>query len=77
MSATRLIAILLLVTVSVVLLQPARAEAIEPNVILLIVGAGVAVLIIVVVVIIANVREGQRGAAAEPPVRLFAEVQGN
>jgi hypothetical protein len=77
MSATRLIAILLLVTVSGVLVQPARAEAIEPNVVLLLVGVGVAVIIVVVVVIIANVRESQRGTAAETPVRLVAELQGN
>jgi len=77
MSATRLIATLLLVTVSVVMLQPARAEALEPTAVLLIVGVAVAVIIIVTVVIIANVREGQRGTAAEPPDRLFAAAQSN
>jgi hypothetical protein len=73
----KLIALVLLVVVGFVTLQPAPAEAIEPTAVLLIVGVGIAVIIIVAVVIIANVREGQRGTAAAPPDRLFAEAQGN
>ena len=74
MSAMRLIAIVLLVTMSAVLVQPARAEALEGTAVLALVGIGIAVLIIVVVVVIANVREGQRGAAVAPTPLLLAEA---
>ena len=77
MTVTRLLAIILLVTVTAVTFQPARAEALEGTAVLAIVGVAIAVVIIVVVVIIANVRESHRGTAAEPPLRLVAEVQGN
>ena len=74
MTATRLIALVLLVAISAVTLQPARAEALEPTITILIVSAAVAVLIVVVVVVIANVRESQKGAAAPPPLLQLAEA---
>ena len=68
MNITRCIAVILTVALLAVLVQPARAEAMEPTTILLIAGAAVAVVLVIVVVIIANVRESQRGENPDSPV---------
>ena len=64
----KLISVVLIVALTVMLVQPARAEAIEPMTIITIVGAAVLVVAIIAVVVIANVRDEQRGAALEPPM---------
>jgi len=65
-SAFKLIALVVLVVVAATLVQPGRAEALEPLTVITIVGAAVLVITVIVVVIIANMRERQRGEAAEP-----------
>jgi hypothetical protein len=60
----RLVCIVLLATLTAVLVKPARAEAMDPNLILIIVGAGIAVVGVIAVVIIANAAEGRRRSAA-------------
>ena len=66
MSTFKLIALVLLVAIAGTLVQPARAEALEPMTIMTIVGVAVLVVTVIVVVIIANVRDRQRGEAAAP-----------
>ena len=66
MNPFKLIALVVLVAVAATLVQPGRAEAIEPMTVMTIVGAAVLVVTVIVVVIIANVRDRQRGEAAEP-----------
>jgi hypothetical protein len=68
----RLVALVLAVVLTVVLVQPARAEALEPTTIILIASAAVAVVLVIAVVIIANIYDTQQGqsglmiARAEP-----------
>jgi len=80
MTPRQLLCVVLLVAILVGAVYPGRAEAIEPTVVLLIVGGVVVLVAIIVVVVIANVREHQRGAAADPtaepesePVRIVAQ----
>jgi hypothetical protein len=60
----RLVCIVLLTTMIAVLVKPARAEAMDPNLILTLVGVGIAVVAVIAVVIIANMAEGRRRTAA-------------
>ena len=62
----KLIALVVLIAVTGTVVQPARAEALEPMTILTIVGVAVGVVLIIAVVIIANVREKQTGGAGDP-----------
>ena len=57
MTLKRCVCVVLLVTLLAVVGQPARAEALEPMTIMLIVGAGIAVIVLVAVLVIANVTE--------------------
>jgi formate hydrogenlyase subunit 3/multisubunit Na+/H+ antiporter MnhD subunit len=59
----RFVCIVLLVALTAVLVRPARAEAMDPQLILIIVGAGIAVVALIAVVIIANASEGRRRSA--------------
>ena len=61
MRLRRLLALILVVTVLVTFVQPARAEALEPTLIVLIVSAGIVVVTLIAFLIIANVTEYQRG----------------
>ena len=74
MNITRLLAVILTVALLAVLVQPARAEALEPTTILLIAGVAVAVVLVIVVVVIANLRESQRGAENPDDTVLVAQV---
>jgi uncharacterized membrane protein YcaP (DUF421 family) len=67
----KLIAVVMLVALGATLVQPAQAEAIEPLTAITIAGAAVLVITIVAIVIIANVRDRQRGEAAEPTLVAF------
>lgn len=69
MSTFKLIALVLLVAVAGTLVQPARAEALEPMTIITLAGVAVIVVLIIVVVVIANVRESQT-AALDGPVTV-------
>jgi hypothetical protein len=60
----RFVAFFLAVVLTVVLAQPARAEALEPTTLILIAGAAVAVVLVIAVVIIANLHEAQQGQSA-------------
>ena len=57
-----MIALVVLVVVAATLVQPGKAEAIEPMTVMTIVGAAVLVVLVIAVVIIANVRESQTAA---------------
>jgi hypothetical protein len=59
----RFVCIVLLVALTAVVVRPARAEAMDPQLILIIVGAGIAVVALIAVVIIANASEGRRRSA--------------
>ena len=70
-STFRLIALVVLIAVAGTVVQPARAEALEPMTILTIAGVAIGVVLIIAVVIIANVRERQSGSAGDPVVIAF------
>ena len=57
MKPFRLLALVLAVVFLVVIVQPARAEALEPTVIILIASAAIVVLALIVVVVVANLAE--------------------
>jgi hypothetical protein len=59
----RFVCILLLVTLIAVVVKPARAEAMDPQLILIIAGVAVAVVALIAVLIIANASEGRRRGA--------------
>ena len=63
MTFKRFVCILLLVTLTAVLVRPARAEAMDPQLILILVGVGVAVVALIAILIIANASEGRRRSA--------------
>jgi predicted RND superfamily exporter protein len=56
----RFVCIVLLAVLAAVVVRPARAEALDPNVIMILVGVGIAVVVVIVVVIVANASEGRR-----------------
>ena len=60
MTFKRLVCIVLLAVLAAVVVRPARAEALDPNTILIIVGVGIALVAVIVVVIVANASEGRR-----------------
>lgn len=80
MTFTKALSLVLVVAFVLLVVAPARAEAMEPTTILLIAGAAVVLIVLVAYVIIANVREHQRGTAAaersEPiePAAMPAQV---
>ena len=63
MTFKRFVCIVLLVALTAVLVRPARAEAMDPQVILIIAGVGIAVIALIAIVIIANASEGRRRSA--------------
>ena len=63
MTFKRFVSILLLVTLITVVAKPARAEAMDPQVILIIAGVAIAVVVLIAVLIIANASEGRRRGA--------------
>ena len=63
MTVKRFVCIVLLVALTAVLVRPARAEAMDPQVILIIAGVGIAVIALIAIVIIANASEGRRRSA--------------
>ena len=63
MTFKRFVSILLLVTLITVVAKPARAEAMDPQLILIIAGVGIAVVALIAVLIIANASEGRRRGA--------------
>jgi hypothetical protein len=74
MNIRRTLALVVLIAVLITAVTPARAEAIEPMVISLIVGAAVIVVVIVAFLIVANI-EGKKkfGADAGGDARLVAD----
>ena len=71
MNTLKLVALVVLVAVGATLILPGQAEAIDPMTAIAIAGAAVLVVTVVVIVIIANVRDTQRGEAAEPTIVAF------
>jgi hypothetical protein len=64
---TKFVCVVLLVTVLVLVVKPARAEALDPILISLIVSGAIVVVALVAILIIANMSEGRRrGAETEP-----------
>ena len=80
MNAFKLVALIVLVAMAATLVQPGKAEAVDPMTAITIAGAAVLVVTVIAVVIIANTRERQRGDAAIPagnePVRLAYDAGG-
>jgi hypothetical protein len=70
MTPRQLLIVLLVATVLVTAIRPARAEAIEPTTIMLIASAAVVVVVIVAYLIIANVESYRRGDRVEAPTLL-------
>ena len=83
MSTFKLIALIVLIAVAGTVVQPGRAEAIDPMAVGAIAGVAVVVVAVIVIVVIANVRDRQRGESAVPmaePIVVAldgAGVQGN
>ena len=65
MSWRRSLAVVLLVVMIVTLARPARAEALEPTTIILIVSGAIVLVAVLVVLIIANVSDYQRRGRVE------------
>ena len=74
MTFKKFVCILLLVTLTAVLARPARADAMDPQLILIIVGAGIAVIALIVVVVIANASEGRRRSAELSTAEVIDEI---
>jgi len=74
---TKCVCVLLLAALGVMVVQPARAEALEPMFISMIVGAAVVVVVLVAILIIANVTEGRQrtGEAVPGPVTPLVALQ--
>jgi len=71
----RFLSILLLVTLTAVLVRPARAEAMDPQLIMIMVGVGIAVVALVAILIIANASEGRRRSSAELMTEALEELE--
>jgi len=69
MTLRQLLTIIVLVVALVTAVQPARAEALEPTVIVLIISGAVVLVAVLAVLIIANVTDYQRGIRTEAPLR--------
>ena len=65
MTTRRGLVILLVVILLVTFVRPARAEALEPTLILLIVSGAIVVVALLAVLIIANVTEYRRGTRTQ------------
>ena len=65
MTRHRLFAVVILVVLLVTFVRPARAEALEPMTVILIVSGAIVVIALVAVLIIANVTEYRRGTRAQ------------
>ena len=75
MTFKRFVCILLLVTLTAVLVRPARAEAMDPQLIMIIVGVGIAVVALVAILIIANASEGRRRSAEVIVAETLEELE--
>jgi len=71
----RLIALVLVVAIAGTLVQPARAEAIEPMTVLAIAGVAVGVILVIVIVVIANIRERQTAMVEGEPVVVALDAE--
>jgi hypothetical protein len=67
MTATRLLALVLVVVLLATVAQPARAEAFDPQTIGLLAGAAVAAVLLTAVVVIGSVRDSQTSETAVGP----------
>ena len=72
-SAMRLVSVMLVVVLGLSLTAPARAEALEPFVVVALVGAAVVVVILVVYLIIANTKGSGMAKEAEPVMVVCVE----
>ena len=75
MTFSKLVCVVLLVTVLVLVVKPARAEAMDPILISIIISGAIVVVALVAILVIANMSEGRRRsseAPAEPPAPLVA-----
>jgi hypothetical protein len=71
----KLIAMVVLVALTAMLVQPAKAEAMDPSTMMAIASAAVGVLLIVGFLVVANTRDSQQTGAAtdDPDIVLGAE----
>ena len=65
MRLRQVLVVLLVATLLVTAVRPAQAEALEPNIIILIVSASVVVLVVLAYLVIANVESYRRGDRAD------------
>jgi hypothetical protein len=63
LSFKHFVCVLLLITLIAVVAKPARAEAMDPQLIMIIAGVAITVVAVIAVVIIANASEGRRRSA--------------
>ena len=61
MTRRRLFAVVVLAVLLITFVRPARAEALEPTIVILIVSGAIVVVTLIAVLIIANVTEHRRG----------------
>jgi hypothetical protein len=61
------VCVVLLATLLVMVVRPARAEALEPVFISMIVSGAIVVIVLVAILIIANVSEGRRRSSEKMP----------
>ena len=69
MTFAKCVCVVLLATLLVMVVRPARAEALEPVFISMIVSGAIVVIALVAILIIANMSEGRRRSSVEMPER--------
>jgi hypothetical protein len=71
---TKCVCVVLLTALLVMVVQPGRAEALDPIVISLIVSAGICVIALVAILVIANMSEGRMRSSqpVSPPLVAYA-----
>ena len=69
MTFSKCVCVMLLVTLLVMVVKPARAEALEPVFISMIVSGAIVVIALVAILIIANMTEGRRRSSEAEPER--------
>lgn len=69
MTFAKCVGVVLLATLLVMVVRPARAEALEPVFISMIVSGAIVVIALVAILIIANVSEGRRRSSEDTPER--------
>ena len=75
MTLRQVLVVLLIATLLVTAVRPARAEALEPTIILMIASAGILVLVVLVYLLVASVESHRHGDRAERAPSVVVLVQ--